>query len=96
MLFDNFRPNQNQLAMKYSITLFAVGIILASCTNMNKTGENTTPEGTVVDSRTNADMEDDRTMGGDSVRSPGSNSQDIEKNGKGNLNGSNDNSTPVK
>jgi predicted small secreted protein len=69
-------------------------LILTGCNNMNKTGEATTAEGTTIDSRTNADMEDQRVgASADTLISPGSNSRDIRANGKGNLNGSNDNTT---
>lgn len=82
--------------MKRILLTLTLVATLSACTNMNKTGENTTPEGTVVDSRTNADMEDDRIpANGDSVSSPGSNAAQIKKDGKGNLNGSNDNATPI-
>jgi len=75
-----------------NIILLLVLIVAIGCTNMNKTGEATTPEGTIVNDRNNADKEDERTGdSGDSIVSPGSNSTEIRKDGKGNLNGSNDN-----
>jgi len=60
--------------------LLALALALTGCNNMNKNGESTTAEGTTVSDRTNSDMEDNRTGATtDTVRSPGSNSEDIEK-----------------
>ena len=67
--------------MNYKYPLYLLIILLLSCcTHMNKNGETTTPEGTTVTNNVNSDMETHRTAADvDSVRSPGSNSQNIEK-----------------
>jgi uncharacterized lipoprotein NlpE involved in copper resistance len=64
---------------KYCLSILMI-LTLAGCNNMNKNGESTTSEGTTVNDRNNSDMEDNRTGATtDTVRSPGSNSENIEK-----------------
>jgi len=56
-----------------------------SCTNNNRSGSNTSEEGTVQTNNVNAEMEDQRTATDvDTVTSPGSNSVDLKDQGTSN------------
>jgi|SRR6218665_218020 len=58
---------------------------LFSCTNNNRSGSNTSAEGTVQTNNVNAEMEDQRTAADvDTVTSPGSNAVDLKDTGSSN------------
>jgi len=64
---------------RFTLTIAALLLVICgACTNMNKTGESTTTEGTTTDHRTNAEMENHRTATDvDTISSPGSNATSI-------------------
>jgi predicted small secreted protein len=70
--------------MKRSNFIGFLGIsamLLASCNNMNRAGENVTPEGTTTTNAVNSNMENNRTPAGtDTLMSPGSNAMDLKEN----------------
>ena len=74
--------------MKTTKLIFTMAVMIAfsiSCTNNNRSGSNTSEEGTVQTNNVNAEMEDQRTPSDvDTVTSPGSNAVDLKDKGSSN------------
>jgi len=68
----------------FLLSVLAAGLAI-SCTNNNRSGSNTSEEGTVQTNNVNAEMEDQRTPSDvDTVTSPGSNAADLKDKGSSN------------